>query len=549
VRSQRAVVVVAAVLVVLVAAGAIVALRVLPAAGSVPAVPRFVDETVSSGLDHTYDGGPQFATGGGVAVFDCDGDRRPDLYVAGGSDPAAVYRNESPTGGALRFAPVDAPEVSLDGVLGAYPIDVDGDGITDLAVLRIGGSAVYRGTGSCRFAPMAETLGLQAQDGWITAFSATWEGSATLPTLAFGRYVSLDARGEPAGCGDDVLVRPDAGGTRYGTPVPLSPGWCTLSMLFSDWDGSGRRDLRVSNDRQYYRDGEEQLWRVAPGEAPRLYTAADGWVSMQIWGMGIASQDLTGDGLPEVYLTSQGDNKLQTLAGASTRPAYADIALARGVTAAQPYAGGQSLPSTAWHPEFTDVNDDGRPDLFVSKGNVSAMPDYASRDPSNLLLGQADGTFVEAGEAAGIATFDKGRGASLADFNLDGLPDLVVVNVGAPVRVWRNVGAGTDAAPVAMGHWLDVSVSQPGGNRDAIGATLEVQVGDAVQRRELVVGGGHLGGHLGWTHLGLGSADRARVRVTWPDGQTGPWLDVAADRHVDIARGATDAVPWTPPQG
>ena len=34
---------------------------------------------------------------------------------------------------------------------------------------------------------------------------------------------------------------------------------------------------------------------------------------MQIWGMGIASYDLTGDGYPEVYLTSQGDNKLQTL--------------------------------------------------------------------------------------------------------------------------------------------------------------------------------------------------------------------------------------------
>ena len=61
-------------------------------------------------------------------------------------------------------------------------------------------------------------------------------------------------------------------------------------MLFSDWDGSGRRDLRVTNDRQYYDNevGSEQLWRVAPGEAPRLYTAADGWAFLQLWGMGIA---------------------------------------------------------------------------------------------------------------------------------------------------------------------------------------------------------------------------------------------------------------------
>ena len=46
--------------------------------------------------------------------------------------------------------------------------------------------------------------------------------------------------------------------------------------------------------------------------------------------MGIASQDLTGDGLPEVFLTSQADNKLQTLAAGAARPDYRDIALDRG---------------------------------------------------------------------------------------------------------------------------------------------------------------------------------------------------------------------------
>ena len=96
------------------------------------------------------------------------------------------------------------------------------------------------------------------------------------------------------------------------------PGYCTLSILFSDWQRTGRRDLRMTNDRHYYRDGTEQLWRMAPGEVPRPYTEAEGWRPLQIWGMGIASQDLTGDGRPEVFLTSQGDNKLQTLADGAT---------------------------------------------------------------------------------------------------------------------------------------------------------------------------------------------------------------------------------------
>ena len=184
----------------------------------------------------------------------------------------------------------------------------------------------------------------------------------------------------------------------------------------------------MANDRNYYRDGEEQLWRVVPGEAPRLYTQADGWNPLQIWGMGIASQDLTGDGYPEVFITSQGDNKLQTLADGTAQPTYQDIALKRGVTAQRPFVGGDVLPSTAWHPEFEDVNNDGYVDLFVTKGNVEAEPDYATRDPNDLLLGQPNGTFVEGAEAAGIVSFNRARGAALVDLNLDGLLDLVVVN-------------------------------------------------------------------------------------------------------------------------
>ena len=88
--------------------------------------------------------------------------------------------------------------------------------------------------------------------------------------MAFGNYVRLDDKGDVgSGCADNALFRPSPSGTGYGDPIALSPGYCTLSILFSDWDGSGRRDLRVTNDRHYYLEGEDQLWRVAPGEAPR----------------------------------------------------------------------------------------------------------------------------------------------------------------------------------------------------------------------------------------------------------------------------------------
>lgn len=528
--------------------GAALAVSGLSGGGGAPAArpaPTFVDEAASAGIDHRYDGDFSFFVGGGVAVLDCDADGRPDLFLAGGERPAALYRNASPVGGALAFEPIPAPATDLEAVTGAYPLDIDDDGITDLAVLRVGENVLLRGIGDCRFERANEMWGFDGGDAWSTAFSATWEGTARRPTLAVGNYLVLDEEGRSTfSCDDHELHRPEANG--YVSPGALAPGWCALSMLFSDWDRSGRRDLRISNDRHYYRDGAEQLWRIAAGEPPRAWSEADGWQTLRIWGMGIASRDLTADGYPEVYLTSQGDNKLQALVDpADGEPRYADIALRRNATAHRPYAGDTTMPSTAWHPEFGDVNNDGFVDLFVSKGNVEAQTDHAARDPSNLLIGQPDGTFVEGAEAAGIVSYDRARGASLVDLNLDGLLDIVVVNRREPIHLWRNLGTGDPDNAEATGRWLALRVEQPPPNRDAIGAWVEVRTGDRVAVVERTVGGGHLSGALGWLHVGIGEASEAEVRVTWPDGTVGPWQALPADTFAVVARDAEPRA-WDP---
>lgn len=511
-----------------------------------PPPAQFVEETASSGVTHIYDGGFEHFVGGGIAVLDCDDDQRPDLYLAGGENAAALYRNDSRVGGPLSFAPVPDPAAGMTGVVGAYPLDVDADGTLDLAVLRVGENVLLRGLGGCRFERANEAWGVDGGDAWTAAFSATWESETGAPTLAFGTYLGEPDAQNARSCEPSVLIRPSGPGPQYAEPVSLEPALCTLSVLFSDWDRTGRSDLRVTNDQHYYREGGEQLWLVEPGEPPRLYTEADGWDSFSIWGMGIAERDVTGDGLPEVVLTSQADNKLQTLDGQTGRPSYTDIAIRAGTTAHRPFMGQTRNPSTAWHPEFADVNNDGHDDLFLSKGNVDSQIDHAADDPSNLLLARGDGTFVESARHAGVVSLGKGRGAALVDANLDGMVDLVEVNRGDAVRLWRNVGGGDATRPEPMGQWVALRLQQDGPNRDAVGSWLEVRAGDGVRARQLTVGGGHAGGQLGWTHVGLGQAQRADVRVQWPDGEWSDWTTVEADQFVVLERGADQPRTWAP---
>ena len=455
-----------------------------------PHIPRFIEETDTAGLQSRFEGQDEFMVGGGTAVFDCDGDGLPEVYVTGGVNKAKFYRNKSARGGSIKLQE-ERSGLELTNATGAYPLDIDGDGNLDLVVLRVGELEVFRGLGGCKFERANALWNIPTSNDWHTAFSATWEKGQSMPTLAFGTYYDRSRPDFPWGtCTPAMLVRPDASGKKYAAPELLNPSYCALSMLFSDWNRSGEASLRVSNDREYYKGGQEQLWRVSPGLAAQQYTAEDGWKKLQIWGMGIASHDVDGDGFPEVFLTSMADNKFQKLEAGAAKPTFIDQAYKRGITAHRPYVGGDIHPSTAWHSQFADVNNDGLIDLFIVKGNVSTMPDFATLDPNNLLLGQADGRFVEVGQQANVASFRRGRGGMVADLNGDGLLDVIVVNRWDKAQLWRNLGTGTPNKPQPMGHWLQLRLHQPGGNRDAVGAWVEVDLGGKIIREELTVGGG-----------------------------------------------------------
>ncbi|WP_254898969.1 CRTAC1 family protein [Thalassococcus arenae] len=454
-------------------------------------------EDVSANLpEHVYQGDWEHFVGGGVAVLDCNGDARPDLFAAGGTAPARLFVNQ----GGMRFADVSVPR--LTGVTGAYPLDIDGDGWLDLFVLRVGANVVLQGGPDCRFKDVTTAWDIPVRDDWSTAFTAWWPSGFDRPVMAVGNYVDRhDPEGPFGTCDSHDLLFPGPDGWRAET---LGPGFCTLSMLAAR-DASGTLRLRISNDRHYYiREGFEQMYD--PVEQ-RFLTEADGWPRVSLWGMGIASRDITGDGRDEVMLTSMGDQLMQI---AQADGSYVAAPFSIGSYAQRPFTGGDGRPSTGWHAEFGDMDNDGRADLFIAKGNVDQMPGMAMLDPNNLLMQQPDGTFAEAADTAGLASMARSRGAALADFDGDGLLDVVVINRRAPMELYRNV------TPDA-GGWLAVDI-RAAGNTRLVGGMVRVTTPAGVQTQQIVVGGGHAGGQAGPLHFGLGQAGTARVEVIGPDG-------------------------------
>ncbi|PTQ75375.1 VCBS repeat protein [Celeribacter persicus] len=489
-----------------------------PSGGFAQTIPQFQDRSDALPTQ-IYAGGWEHYVGGGLAVFDCNEDGLPEIFAAGGSSPASLMLNRSGKGGALTFERGTLPVIT--GVTGAYPLDIDSDGTLDLAVLRVGQNLLLKGTGECHFEVANEDWGFDGGDRWTTAFAAGWEGDNARPTLFFGNYVDRDnPEGPFEACDVNELHRPTPEGWRK---TPLEPGFCTLSALISK-GARGVQSLRLSNDRHYYvKGGYEQVYDL---QNNRFLDESDGWERVSLWGMGIAERDINGDEVPDVMLTSMGDQLLQFgQPGGGYDPAPYDI----GIYAHRPHLGDDGRASTGWAADWGDVDNDGRADLFIAKGNVEQMPNNAARDPNNLLQQKPDGTFREVSIAAGVASMAKSRGAHLVDLNGDGRLDLVVVNRENPMELYENV--------TPSGNWLDVSLTQPGVNPRAVGAMVEIATNQSVQMQEITIGGSHGSGKAVPLHFGLGTAKTARVRVTWPNGDQSDWVELdQLNRWVQLAR-------------
>ena len=308
--------------------------------------PHFVAD--GGGIDHRYEGDFQYFVGGGVAAFDCDDDGRSELFFAGGSAPAALYRNESPIGGALRLHAAAVAGHRPDGGHRRLPARH-----RQRRPRRPRRAARRRGRGPARARRTAGSSGPTRRSASTAATrgpspsARRGRASNALPDAGVRR---LPRAGSPVVRGQPAAA---AGGGRR--PVRRRRSRSTPGLLHAV-DAVQRlepvRPARPAHDERpalLPRRAATSCGASRPARRRGPYTEADGWRPLQIWGMGIASEDVTGDGYPEVFLTSQGDNKLQTLADGPAGRRTRTSRSTRGATAHRPFTGGDVLPSTAWH--------------------------------------------------------------------------------------------------------------------------------------------------------------------------------------------------------
>jgi sugar lactone lactonase YvrE len=101
---------------------------------------------------------------------------------------------------------------------------------------------------------------------------------------------------------------------------------------------------------------------------------------------------------------------------------------------------GTGDPGASFGASWADYDGDGDPDLYVVRSLEN-----------NLLYRNDPSGFIRQGEQMGVADNGDGSGAAWADFDRDGDLDLYVTNFGQPNRLYRNDGTGFVPVEVEMG--------------------------------------------------------------------------------------------------
>ncbi len=493
--------------------------------------------------------------GAGAAFFDADGDGDADLLLVNGnrwpwdtqgpaSPGCALYRNDTPTGGAIRFTDISAGsglETPFYG-MGAAVGDYDNDGKPDVLITAVGGAHLFHNEGGGHFKDVTATAGVGGSpDEWSTA--ATWfdldnDGDLDVFVASYVNWSrAIDAEvgykidGSTRAYGPPMnfqgsfphLYRNDGGGrftdiskeggaqvTNPSTGVPAAK---SLGVVAVDFNTDGFTDLIVANDTvqnfvfENQRDGHFKEVGALTGIAFDSYGNTRG-------AMGIDAARFTDDGKLGIAIGNFANEMTALYVGNATAGLFTDESISWGI-------GPTSRLPLKFGVMFFDWDLDGRLDLVSINGHleeeitkVQASQKY--RQPAQLFWNAGAAGFVPVGpEQAGSALFTPivGRGCAQADLDGDGDEDLLFTQTGGAPLLLRN------DRPIDR-RWVRLKLVGTRANRDALGATVQLKAGGKTQWRTVTANRGYLSSSALPLTFGLGEATGVEsIEVVWPGGQ------------------------------
>jgi hypothetical protein len=293
-----------------------------------------------------------------------------------------------------------------------------------------------------------------------------------------------------------------------------------MSVGVGDFDADGRDDLFVSND-----GVPNFLFRNVDGkrfeETALLAGVALPGFGRPVSSMGVAVEDVSGDGRPDILVTA--------LKG-ETFPLYVnDGAMMFHDGTHQLRLAGPTSQRSGWGVALADLDNDGRADIATANSHVNDRIDQfeasSYKEANTVLLNRGKGfedVTSQAGEAFG-RSIAAHRGLIAVDLDNDGRLDLVTTSLGGPVEVWRNGGP--------VGHWLRIVLRGRASNRDGLGAIVSVNG----RRLAMTSAVGYASSVLQGVHVGLGTASTApRIEVRWPSGRMQAVEAAGVDRILEI---------------
>jgi hypothetical protein len=535
-------------------------------AASVPSPIRFELKTIPFRLenDETPAKNAPETMAGGVAIFDYNGDGRPDIFFTNGADIATLKKDSSKyrnrlfrnDGNGVFTDVTDAAGLAGSGYdMGVTAADYDNDGHPDLFVAGLHHSTLYHNNADGSFTDVTVKSGLDAalnhpdpQYGPLWAITAAWVdvNNDGLLDLFVVNYMQWMYSSQPL-CGivnttaDYCHPRSYKGQPNQlflnkgnGTFQDVSKQWGIrdhvgkgMGVGVADYDLDGRPDLFVTNDASYNslfhnlgNKFEERAFETG------VALPEDG---NAISGMGLDFRDFNNDGYPDIAFAAL-INQTYPLFVNTGKGDFREITTPSGMRDA-------SISKSGFGAALYDFDNDGWKDLFVSGGHVQSLstPSQPSDQYNSVFHnpGPTGKWIVLTGEAGLTASpAARHRGCAFADLDGDGRIDVVVTALSKGAEIWMNRSQNS-------GHWLDIALRGKKSNRDGIGARIKLVTKTGAQYNHMTTSVGYASSSDGPVHFGLGPNTHADlIEIRWPSGIVQTLNDVAANRILKITEPA-----------